>query len=240
MDNDTVKRLLELNRGFYQSFAVQFSATRKRLQPGVQRILARLSSDARILDLGCGNGELWRNLRERGHQGAYFGLDFSSELLKISATPGETSQAAFIQADIASPDWDQSFQEGDFDVILAFAALHHIPSTRLRKQILDKLRKLIAPDGIFYHSEWQFLNSARLRERIQPWESVNIDVGKLEAGDYLLDWRQGGYGLRYVHHFERDELARLAQESGFKIWETFLSDGEGGNLGLYQVWKTSD
>ncbi|HBY08767.1 MAG TPA: hypothetical protein DEH22_13665, partial [Chloroflexi bacterium] len=62
MDNKIAAKLLQLNAEFYQTFAVQFSDTRQRLQPGVLRILDRISSEARILDLGCGNGELARTL----------------------------------------------------------------------------------------------------------------------------------------------------------------------------------
>ena len=58
----------------------------------------------------------------------------------------------------------------------------------------------------------------------------------MDPGDYLLDWRSGGQGLRYVHHFSREELGALAAAYGFEVVETFESDGEGGRLGLYGVW----
>jgi hypothetical protein len=32
-------------------------------------------------------------------------------------------------------------------------------------------------------------------------------------------------------------LDDLARASNFQIMETFYSDGQGGRLGLYQVWK---
>ena len=59
----------------------------------------------------------------------------------------------------------------------------------------------------------------------------------VDSGDYLLDWRRGGKGYRYVHHFSEDELSRLAKLSGFHVVESFYSDGATGNLGLYQIWK---
>ena len=55
--------------------------------------------------------------------------------------------------------------------------------------------------------------------------------------EYLLDWRSGGYGFRYVHHFQEDELSQVAEEHGFRVKETFYSDGEGGRLSLYQIWE---
>jgi hypothetical protein len=60
---------------------------------------------------------------------------------------------------------------------------------------------------------------------------------EVDEGDYLLDWRSGGAGLRYVHHFSEGELAALAESSGFEIVDTFYSDGKEGNLSIYQVWR---
>ena len=79
MDEATIQQLLQLNAEFYQTFAIQFSDTRQRLQPGVLRMLEKISSQAAILDLGCGNGELARILAQKGFRGYYVGLDFSAE-----------------------------------------------------------------------------------------------------------------------------------------------------------------
>jgi hypothetical protein len=96
---------------------------------------------------------------------------------------------------------------------------------------------LLKPDGLFIHSHWQFLNSERLQARIQPWETAAISSSDVDANDYLLDWRSGGAGLRYVHCFDESELYVLARSAGFDVVETFHSDGETKNLGLYQIWK---
>ena len=124
-----------------------------------------------------------------------------------------------------------------FDTILAFAVLHHLPGPKLHRQVLNKIRRLLAPGSKFIHSNWQFLKSERLRGRVQPWEKIGLSAEQVNPGDYLLDWRHGGYGLRYVHFFSPHELHALALETGFRVVETFSSDGEEGNLGLYQAWE---
>jgi tRNA (uracil-5-)-methyltransferase TRM9 len=241
METDTSQRLIELNHQFYQTFAKPFSATRQRLQPGVLRILDQIPADAGMLDLGCGNGELWRALLSRGFRGEYLGLDFSEGLLQAAreraALEAPLDPPTFLQADLTSPDWANTIPNSSIVVATAFAVLHHLPGIGTRLQFLQQFRSLLTSQGYLYLSNWQFLNSERLRARIQPWERIGITQEQVDVGDYLLDWRQGGYGFRYVHHFDEAELEELAQLSGFRILESFYSDGKGGRLSLYQIWE---
>ena len=240
MQASTAHKLLELNRRFYFYFGASFSATRQRLQPGVRKIIAGLAGTERILDLGCGNGELARSLAQNEFQGTYLGLDFSLPLLGDARSQPEGFPVAFGEADLTDSNWDQSLLPAQFSLITAFAVLHHIPSTEMRLDLLRKARNLLAPAGKFLHSNWQFLNSEKLKARIQPWEAAGLSAADMDDADYLLDWRAGGAGLRYAHHFSAQELGELALASGFRVLESFFSDGEGGRLGLYQVWERDE
>jgi len=235
---DITQRLLALNRKFYSDFGHQFSATRGRIQPGVRRILDSLNGDETILDLGCGNGELARTLAREGHRGAYLGLDFSLPLLSDAVSVPDGFSTEFREVDLTqlSVISDQLSVTGGWSLVTAFAVLHHIPSRDLRLDILRTIHGLLAPGGRFIHSNWQFLNSPRLRQRVQKWSEVGLTESDLDANDYLLDWRSGGTGLRYVHHFSEAELANLAESSGFRIVESFYADGKEGNLAIYQQW----
>lgn len=216
-----------------------FSATRSHLQPGVKRILEQISDSDSLLDLGCGNGELARQLAQRGHTGDYTGLDFSPALLEQAAA-GQPSNFHFLQADLSKVDWDIPLACNHYNAVLAFAVLHHLPGADFRLQVLRKVKSLLSIGGRFIHSEWQFLNSSRLTSRVQPWEAIGLSENDVDPGDFLLDWRQGGQGLRYVHHFSQAELADLAEKSGFEVIESFLSDGKNLRLGLYQVWRVKE
>lgn len=105
------------------------------------------------------------------------------------------------------------------------------------------VRTLIPIGGLFIHSNWQFQHSPRLLTRVQAWSQIGIDHQALEEGDTLLDWRYAlagqkeQVGYRYVHRFSQDEFERLAKEGGFQIDEVFESDGDGGRLGYYQIWR---
>jgi tRNA (uracil-5-)-methyltransferase TRM9 len=240
MKSQTAARLLSLNKQFYQTFGYEFSSTRQRLQPGVMKVLDRLNGRESILDLGCGNGEIARELMRRGHRGPYTGVDYSQPLLDVARRGWEDAPATFIRLDLLSPGWENHLHADvsqPFDYVTAFAVLHHIPGEATRLKILKKIHILLQKGGFFVHSEWQFLASDKLKGRIQPWGSVDILPEQVDPNDYLLDWRSGGHGLRYVHHFDEAELGCLAEASCFRVRETFHSDGASGLLGLYQVWE---
>lgn len=238
MRPEIAREIVNLNHQFYQSFAADFSETRERLQFGVIKVLERVPLSCSVMDLGCGNGNVAWQLAEKNFQGSYLGVDFSLGLLNWAVRDQPSSfQTEFLEFDLTSPSWEGILPFSAFDVICCFATLHHIPSREMRTSICRNMRKHIKDDGAVYLSVWQFIRSERLRKKILPWDTVGIRDDQVDEGDYLLDWRRGGEGTRYVHLFSPEELLGLAAGSGFKVIETFDSDGEGGNLGLYQVWE---
>lgn len=245
VETKVATQLLALNHQFYQRLAEPFSASRARLQPGVQRALRNLPVDATVLDLGCGNGGVAVELAQRGHRGDYVGVDSSEGLLEKAKLNVQTSkvqrsgglEVKFVQAELTDNFSQQSaIRNRQFDLVFAFAVLHHIPSEQLRLEFLRRVGSVLAPHGRFIFSTWQFLNSPRLSARIQPWSALGLTEAEVDKDDYLLDWRSGELGLRYVHLFSEGELQGLAEQTGFTLTETYYSDGENGKLGLYEIW----
>lgn len=246
MDKSTAGELLELNRRFYDEFGDAFAATRRRIQPGVSRILKTIPRmvPSDWLDLGCGSGALGKLWSEQDRSGSYTGLDFSSPLLreaqKVTAEAGNSDlQIRYIAGDLMDPGWPDPFLGKEFDGILALASLHHIPGADNHLRIFGQVRTLLKDGGEFIISVWQFQNSQKLMKRVQPWSLTGISDEQLDPGDTLLDWRfnpddtDGKNGLRYVHLFTEDEIRGLAEKAGFGITEMFYSDGAEGNLALY-------
>ncbi len=241
MDSRVADRLLHLNREFYQTFAAAFIATRDRLQPGALRIARRVPRQARLLDLGCGPGQLARHLAAENAPGFFLGIDLTPQLLK-HARAGAADAASglfhFVCADLAAGALPLAPGAG-FDWIFLFAALHHLPGHARRAAACRAARAQLAPGGKLAMSNWQFIRSERLRARIVPWSRLELDESQLEPGDALLDWRRGGRGLRYVHLIEEGERRQLCREAGFRELEAFASDGADGNLADYAIWESA-
>ncbi len=248
MDKEVIHKINALNREFYQTFSDSFSSTRYQVQPGVGRILQTIPSGSAILDLGCGNGNILKELAKMNFNGSYFGVDFSEALIQNSRQVykglGEktTFRADFSVFDLVQATWDVLPNAGRWEIVLAFAVLHHIPGEEVRKRVFQNVRTLLKPAGKFIFSVWQPQNSQRMAKRFQNWGRIGLREADVEQGDVLLDWKaeeikSDRRGYRFVHIFDQAELEKLAAETGFSINDSFYSDGKEGNIGFYQVWK---
>ena len=241
MNTHVQSQLLAVNRRFYDRFAASFSVTRDRVQPGVYNLLPELTKAGRILDLGCGNGTLSRALAREGFTGSYLGTDMSEGLLtEARSLLGKTDQGNynFQQSDLTNPDWEQTLPGSPFDWLVCFAVLHHLPGDDLRLSILQSMARVVSPESRIAISVWQWQNSPRLHKHVLPWSEVGLSAADVDEGDVLLDWRAADQvGVRYVHTYSEDDLTTLAETAGFKVLDSFYSDGKSGNLALYQIWQ---
>lgn len=85
-----------------------------------------------VLDVGCGNGEYLRALRERRVDGV--GCDLSFGMLTAAAHP------ALVNADVTQ----LPFRRAAFEIVLAPHMLYHVPD---REAAVHQLRRVLAPGG---------------------------------------------------------------------------------------------
>lgn len=227
------EELLRINRAFYQSLAGPFASTRPRVQPGVRSVLSRIEPQADVLDVGCGHGLAAEELQRLGFRGTYRGVDSSDPLIEIARHRVNAPWATFDVADLALEGWAPP---SAVDWLLAFAVLHHVPDAVVRQRLVHSLGSTLRRGGTIAVSVWDFGDAERFRRKMVPWAKVGLQADDVEPGDVLIDWRHGGRGVRYIHRFTSEELEGLAKAAGLTVVEEFHSDGDGGRMGLYQVW----
>ena len=211
---------------------------------GIVRSFEKLHPAGHLLDLGCGDGRVgfWaaENLESSGLQ-SYLGADYSSALLgqHFHAANAPEQSISFICADITATHWVDrvAAHRKQFDSATFFSALHHIPGPRRRLRLMQALQSLLPHGGRCAVSVWQLSHVPRLQKKIRPWSEVGIATSSVEASDFLVDWKMGGAGLRYVHEFTEDELRGLCIRAGFSIEDVYRSDGQTGDMGLYCILK---
>lgn len=249
MKETTVEQLLALNRDFYQTVATDFDATRgglpvgwRQLQPWIPRHSEQDTCQLRVVDVGCGNGRFAWLLEEWGIRAQYIGVDADPRLLALAADharPLSTVETDFRQVDFTTPTWitDARLERTTFDLVVCFAALHHVPSYRRRLQVMQDLASLLKASGTLISSHWQFLRSVRFVRKQIAWHTIGLVEDDVELGDALLPWQQGAYAVRYVHQTDEAEAQQLADDAALPLIYRFYADGKEGNLNLYTIWR---
>lgn len=237
MTPEIIQQLIAINREFYTKFASSFSETRSSAQTRLDRIVAYIGDAGKVLDIGCGNGRLAERLDHEGKHLVYVGVDASPALAAIAAARQARWQniaAEIYVGDITQPGWRRAFANGEFDIALALAVLHHVPSFDLRVAVLRDICALLKPGSRLILSNWQFERNARQRKRIVAWQSAGFNENDLEQGDALLAWKRGGVGYRFCHMITKDEVLRLADASGLQVVKQYYADAD---LNLYSVLR---
>lgn len=236
MDNATIQRLNALNQDFYRITAQNFSRTRNHPWPGWEKLLPYLNpasdKSLSVLDIGCGNGRFAQFLTENlGVKINYTGLDANPTLLDHASQLLSTidSSITLIQQDIIQHPPDS----GQYDLVVLFGVIHHIPGHQNRQNFMNQLAQRVASDGLLTFASWRFYDEPRFRDRIVPWP----DDFQVEAHDYLLDWRSGENALRYCHFVDDAEHTDLITATGLTELATYRADGKSGHLNQYSILR---
>jgi len=104
-----------------------------------------LEEGMRILELGCGNGSSWPELKKRLPDGCSVILsDFSAGMLDAAkARVGDHPQIAYQVIDAM----DIPHEDNSMDVVIANMMLYHVPDLW---RVLSEISRVLRPDGIFY------------------------------------------------------------------------------------------
>ena len=97
----------------------------------------------RALSLGCGDGSIERLLAP--HVGSVVGVDISP----VAIAQARIKSAAFANLSFQS---GERWPEGPYDVVAAFAFLHHLDDAAIRAT-LRAARAALRPGGVFYSSD---------------------------------------------------------------------------------------
>ena len=156
----------------------------------------------RILELGCGTGEMWKGRLDLLDGGSRLVLtDFSAGMLEAArGNLGDDPRLDYRVVDIREIPWP----DDAFDVVIANMMLYHVPEL---DRGLSEVRRVLKPGGVFYcatygeHGIMAFINEA-LKDH-----HIHGGIG----GTFTL--QNGAQALS--RHF--DQVERLTREDGLAI-----------------------
>jgi len=207
MKQSIAEKILEENKKVYDFLAKNFSQTRNQNWPEIEELIKYVRKGDKILDLGCGNGRLYKILKNKEVE--YIGVDISKKLIEIARK--NYPKTRFLVADALN----LSFLKSSFDLIFAIAFLHHIPSKTLQLRVLKNCFKVLKENGLIILSVWNLLQPhLLLKYKILPFSK-----------DVYIPWKSKTNKIlkRYYHVFTKGELKQIVKKAGFKIIKCYFA-----------------
>ncbi|MCP4273394.1 MAG: class I SAM-dependent methyltransferase [Gammaproteobacteria bacterium] len=99
------------------------------------------------IDLGCGSGELTRDLLNYSHK--VTGVDSSPELIRLAQKDADPQKLNFIHSDVLAPALLSDLNEKRFDLVTATWLHNHLLREEEQHQLLETILKLLNPKGAF-------------------------------------------------------------------------------------------
>jgi len=173
---------------------------RETLWADVADLLAAHAPGKRVLDVGCGTGDLLSVLRERGFEGE--GIELSGDAVRIARDRGLTARSLTAEA-LAQT------EAGRFDAVTMLNVLEHVPAPA---QLLDACRTLLGPGGALLvrvpNDFTELQEAARRKLGAEPWwvaapDHVNyFDFASLAALltrlGFTVEWEQGDFPMELL------------------------------------------
>jgi SAM-dependent methyltransferase len=174
---------------FAALFAVEdlhfwFRARNRIIVALVKQISVSLPTNYRVLDIGCGTGNVLRFLVDACPNGLVVGMDLFEEGLKYAC---KRTSCPLVQGDINMPPFKKPF-----DLICLFDVLEHLPDDM---QILGNLHSILAPGGKLlltvpaHPSLWSYFDETSHHCR-------RYDLEELES-----KLTRAGYHIEYITQF---------------------------------------
>lgn len=105
-------------------------------------LLPHLAPDARILDIGCGQGTITAGLADRVPRGHVTGVDAAPEIVaQARELAGQRANLGFAVGDVYALD----YPDGSFDVVHAHQVLQHLGDP---PRALREMRRVTRPGGL--------------------------------------------------------------------------------------------
>lgn len=172
----------------------------------IDDLTGALERGIRVLDVGCGTGHAVNVLAERFPASTFVGYDLADDAITLARQEAEEMALSNVTFDVL--DVADLSVEPQYDLIMAFDTIHDLAAP---EAALHRIRRALAPDGVFLMIEFKF--SSRVDENIgNPFASMYYGLSLLHCTPVSI--ASGGPGLGAV--WGEQTARKLLSEAGFQ------------------------
>jgi len=221
--------------GYPPRDSLQALRARADRNPFVRLLDAAIASDARVLEAGCGTGQMCLYLARADR--SVVGLDLSLAALRLGTEAARRfglEHVRFVQSDLRDP----GVGLGAFDVVYSSGVLHHTPDPRAS---FARLARLVRPGGVVVAGVYNAFarlptQLRRVTARLTGFRAVPFDpVLRDRAAEPARReaWLRDQYQHPEEHVHTVAEVQRWFAENGLEYLRTYPSavlDDQPGQL----------
>jgi SAM-dependent methyltransferase len=200
-------------KSYFESHSHNYSKSPEFYSSVVNQIKITLqtNSNAKLLDVGCGDGNFVKALIKEGLKMRYFATDISYMMVKTAKTNlVNNCDVELFVADAFNIPTKSSMR---FDVIHIDSVLHHLigrtrgKSMVLIKEMLQLLMDLLSDKGILILEEWYYVSYLipRLTSFIVFYGLKLLNSLKLDLSSYTKEIRPG-LEVNFLHPGQLSEI----------------------------------
>ncbi|MDD4956782.1 MAG: class I SAM-dependent methyltransferase [Candidatus Omnitrophica bacterium] len=169
----------------------------------------------RILDIGCGTGNITRVVKERFPEASVTCMDLAENMIAAAKKKlAKLNGIEFKRCDIT----EFEFRE-PYDAIISSLTLHHIRDGKVKRSLYKKFRENLKPGGVFYNAD------------VVLWSTKHL------ASLYMDKW--GAFMEKYLTIEEvRDTFDKHhAEDHPFRIMEELEWLKDAGFRDIEVLWR---
>ena len=151
--------------------------------------LSIIKNKKNVLDIGCGDGELLRNLEKKNKCNCY-GIDFSQNLIKIARKKSKNINYYCIDMNKINDEFKVKIK---FDYIITKRSIQNLTSWKDQKKFIDQLKFFSGPktkillmessnNGLRKINEMR--NKLKLKKIIKPWHNLYLEDSKINKTNF--------------------------------------------------------
>ncbi len=171
---------------------------------------------ARVLDLGCGEGYVGRQILERGAD-SVTGMDISAEMIENARAQIPTDAGDSLTYSVGSATDLAHFADDSFDLVVCVFLFNYLERAEMTATMKEVVR-VLRPGGRFVFAV-PHPTLAFVRPEEQPFYFSRVGRGYFEGRDALFEgeiWRRDGVGVRVrCVHKTFDDYFTALRAAGF-------------------------